>query len=102
MYSVRLRPRSAPYPYRGYKVPREAIRFEDITEITTGEDGKETESTANYKGVYILKGEKIEFKKIDVIYEGNDYVLSKIHDNDGSYLTLYDDILIEGVDKDDQ
>lgn len=88
--------------YRGYKVPREAIRFEDITEVTTGEDGRETESTANYKGVYILKGEKIEFKKIDVIYEGNDYVLSKIHDDDGSYLTLYDDILIEDVDKDEQ
>ena len=88
--------------YRGYKVPREAIRFENITEKTTDANGKETEMSANYKGVYILKGEKVEFKKIDVIYEGNDYVLSKIHDDDGSYLTLYDDILIEGVDKDEK
>ena len=41
------------------------------------------------------------FKKIDVIYEGSDYVLSKITD-DTDFLELYDDIMIEGVDKDDE
>ena len=41
------------------------------------------------------------FKKIDVIYEGSDYILSEVHDDDSSYLALYDDILIEGVDADD-
>jgi hypothetical protein len=49
----------------------------------------------NTKGVYITKGEQVMFKKIDVIYEGTDYVLSKIHENDSSYLALYDDILME-------
>jgi len=82
--------------YRGLKVPREAIRFvnEEVTE-----EGSSVTKDVTYKGVYVLNGEKIEFKKIDVIYEGSDYVLSSLeHIGDESYLALYDDIMIEGVD----
>ncbi|MDE6425432.1 MAG: hypothetical protein K2K89_04750 [Ruminococcus sp.] len=87
--------------FRGLKVPREAIRFMDMTEeITEKLNGVEVtrEETTNCKGVNILKGEQTEFKKIDVIYEGSDYVLSAVHDGDSSYLSLYDDIMIEGVE----
>jgi hypothetical protein len=101
--------------FHGLKVPRKAIRFMDPKDETSdGNEGKDeepastgsdiTEAAANYKGikgVYILKGEQITFKKIDVIYEGSDYILSEVHDDDSSYLALYDDILIEGVDADD-
>ncbi len=82
--------------FRGLKVPREAIRFDK--QKVVDEDGK-TSGEVSLKGVYILKGEQIEFKKIDVIYEGSDYVLSKIHEDDSSYLALYDDIMTEGVDQ---
>lgn len=82
---------------QGLKVPRESIRFKDIEEDIYNEDGEVTgKSTANYKGVYILKGEQVVFKKIHVVYEGSDYVLSEVHDDDSSYLALYDDIMIEG------
>lgn len=84
--------------YSGLKIPREAIRFADIEETEEDEDGNEVTSVTNYKGVYIKKGEQIVFKKIDVIYEGGSYVLSAVYDNDPSYLALYDDIMIEGVD----
>lgn len=85
--------------YRGLKVPREAIRFKSIEEtLVDKETGIESVVTTNYKGVYILEGEQIEFRKLDVIYEGGDYVLSALHEEDGSYLSLYDDIMIEGVD----
>lgn len=83
--------------FRGLKVPREAIRFEK--QETTDEKGNDS-GEVSVKGVYILKGEQIEFKKIDVIYEGSDYVLSKTHEDDISYLALYDDIMTEGVDQD--
>ncbi len=85
--------------YSGLKVPREAIRFKPFeqTKIDT-ELGMETTVTQNYKGVYILKGEQVEFKKIDVIYEGSDYVLSAVRNDDSSYLALYDDIMVEGAD----
>lgn len=80
--------------YEGLRVSRDAIRFKDISE----ESDETSETVINSKGVYILKGEQIEFKKIDVIYEGSDYILSAIHDDDSSYLSLYDDIMIEGVE----
>lgn len=69
--------------YTGIKVPREAIRFQD-----------------EQKGAYVMLGQQITFKKIDVIYEGDDYVLSK-NTSDDSYLLLYDQILLEGVSADE-
>lgn len=83
--------------YHGLKVPRDAIRFVEEKQQTTGESGEvAAESSSSLKGVYILKGEQKLFKKIDVIYEGSDYVLSKAHEEDPSYLALYDDIMTEG------
>lgn len=85
--------------YTGLKVPREAIRFNALEETVTDEEtGITTTVTVNYKGVYIREGEQVEFKKIDVIYEGGDYVLSEVKEADNSYLSLYDDIMVEGVD----
>ena len=82
--------------YSGLQVPREAIRFDDVEQDIIDENGQVTgTAVVNSKGVYIMKGEQIIFKKIDVIYEGSNYVLSKIHDTDSSYLALYDDILTE-------
>ncbi len=69
--------------YTGIKVPREAIRFQ-----------------GRQKGAYVMLGQQITFKKIDVIYEGDDYVLSK-NTSDDSYLLLYDQILLEGVSADE-
>lgn len=69
--------------YTGVKVPREAIRFQ-----------------GQQKGTYVMLGQQIIFKKIDVIYEGDDYVLSK-NTSDDNYLLLYDQILLEGVSADE-
>lgn len=63
----------------GIRTPRTAIRF------LNGE-----------KGVYVLVGEKLEFKKLDVIYEGDDYVLSK-NTSDSEFLNLYDRIVIDPI-----
>ena len=71
--------------YQGIKVPRSAIRFQ-----------------GDQKGVYVMLGKDIIFKKIDVIYENEDedYVISK-NTSDDEYLLLYDQILLEVIlDKD--
>lgn len=64
--------------YKGIKVPREAIRFLD-----------------NQEGVFVVIGQKVVFKKVDVIYEGDDFILSKISDN-SSFVMQYDEILVKG------
>ncbi len=65
--------------FKGIKVPRDAIRF----------------NKDNEKGVYILLGQRIAFKKIEPIYECDEYILSQIT-SDTSYISVYDDIITEG------
>lgn len=85
--------------YTGLKVPESAIRFKDIEKVEeTDEESEETQiTTENCRGVYVKIGENITFKKIDIIYEGDGYVISR-KTSDKSYLALYDDIILEGVD----
>lgn len=65
--------------YSGIKVSRSAIRFQN-----------------GQKGVYVVSGGQTEFRLIDVIYEGDDYVLSAVTTEDG-YLSLYDSVLLDPV-----
>ncbi len=69
--------------YKGLKVPRTAIRFQ-----------------GDQKGVYVIMGEEITFKRIEVIYEGDDFVLS-MNTSDDDYLRLHDQILLEVVSEQD-
>lgn len=78
--------------YEGIKVPKSALRFVDVSE----EDEEGNMVTNNYEGVYIKVGEQILFKKIDIIYRSDDYVISKVSTNN-EYLALYDDIIVESV-----
>lgn len=86
--------------YEGIKVPRKAIRFKDIEEtIVDEETGIKTTQVVNCKGVYVKLGEQINFKRLDVVYEGDNFVLSAM--NAGSdYVSIYDDIVVEGVGAD--
>ncbi|MDE6777732.1 MAG: hypothetical protein K2J25_07285, partial [Oscillospiraceae bacterium] len=85
--------------YQGIRVPRSALHFRPITEEITDEDGKIKQVTTKYRGVYVLDGEQPEFRKLDVIYEGEDYVISKLR-TEKSYLALYDSIITKGIDAD--
>ncbi|MBQ8688075.1 MAG: hypothetical protein IJ512_05955 [Ruminococcus sp.] len=86
--------------YDGIKVPRSAIRFRDVEETSTNVlTGEVTTTMVNYRGVYVLDGEEVVFRKLDVIYEGDDYVLSSMNAGSG-YLLLYDSIIVEGIDAD--
>lgn len=86
--------------YKGLKVPREAIKFKEIEETITDENGLETTEKVKYKGVYVIIGQEIMFKKIDVIYEGDNFVISK-NVSDTDYLNLYDQIVLEEVKNND-
>lgn len=70
--------------YEGIYVPRKAIRF----------------NAKGEKGVYVKLGQGIVFKKIDVIYEGEDYLLSA-NKGDAEYVLLYDDIIVDSITEED-
>lgn len=85
--------------YNGLKVPRTAIRFKYLPKTVEDEEGNQKTIRKKCKGVYILQGEQVVFREIDVIYEGSDYVLSNAspESEKGDYLALYDDIIVEGM-----
>ena len=44
-------------------------------------------------------GEKVDFKKLDVLYRGDGFVLSNARDDsETQYLKLFDEIIVEGKD----
>ena len=51
----------------------------------------------NEYGVYVVEGTSLKYRKLDVIYWGDDYVISAQND-DPDYLKLYDIIVTEGKD----
>lgn len=67
--------------FEGIRVPRSALRF----------------NKNNEKGCYVLWGQRVLFKKVDVIFEDEDYILSRLT-ADEKFVCVYDDIIIEGVD----
>ncbi len=82
--------------YGGLRVPRKALRYDENGE----------------RGVFVESGQTLVFKKVEVIYWDDDYVICKqnvmkkhdtsdsddIYDEeiDNSYLKLYDIIVTEG------
>lgn len=50
------------------------------------------------KGVYVINGSKILFKKIDIIFENKDLIVSKYQKDKNEYVEIYDDVIIEGKD----
>ncbi len=67
--------------YKGLKIPYKALRFQD-----------------GVQGVYVVKNQVLEFKKVEIIYENVGFFVSSIDSNDEERVQLYDDIVTEGTD----
>lgn len=67
--------------YTGLKIPNSAIRTID------GE-----------QGVYIVRGNLMGFRKIDIVYNTEDYTIVTSPKDGKGYIKLYDKVVTEGVD----
>jgi hypothetical protein len=79
---------------KGIKVSKEALRMVSETEET--EEGEEATTTT--PGVYVDMGQVVRFRKVDVLFEGEDYVVCAVHGDDDSYLQIYDEVILKGDD----
>ena len=88
------------------------LRVEDVQIVVDETDGlrisKEAVRVVNgVQGVYVLTGNIVSFKRIDVVHTGEDYVISKKiyttvkDENDVPYVKLYDEVIVEGKDLSD-
>lgn len=50
------------------------------------------------KGVYVKEGNLVNFKKVNIIYSDESIVLSEPQALDSSYLAVYDEMILEGID----
>ncbi|GHU46365.1 hypothetical protein FACS1894120_3040 [Clostridia bacterium] len=73
--------------YTGIRISRSALRF--VTDPETNE---------SVKGVYVLQGGEVEFKKIEVLISKDDYVLVADTTKDDGFISLYDEIIVRGED----
>ena len=88
----------------GIRVPRSAIRFKELDEpvldekgnAIADEEGNPVTQPTDTMGVYVLVGETAEFRKLDIVYEDEDFYLSRLNAGSG-YVSLYDDIIVKGV-----
>lgn len=67
--------------YGGLRVPRKALNYDE----------------SGQRGVYVIRGQTMVFKKVEVIYWGEDYVICS-RSTDDDYLKLYDKVITEGKD----
>lgn len=67
--------------YMGFRISNDAIREED------GE-----------KGVYVLKGNTVQFKKVNILYSSEEYSIIESQTDNSSYLRQYDTVITQGVD----
>ena len=69
--------------YNGLRISTSAIRFQN-----------------NERGVYVLQGGEIRFKKIDPIYEEQSFLLSKEHTDpeDTGWVKMFDLVVVKGND----
>jgi len=69
--------------YKGYKVPKDSMRLLN-----------------DELGVYVLSGTEVNFKKIEIVYESDNYVISAVRETYGEnaheYLNLNENIIVEG------
>ncbi len=88
------------------------LRIEDVQIVVGETDGLRISKEAirvvdGVQGVYVLTGNIVSFKRTDVVYTGEDYVISKkiyttVRDeNDIPYVKLYDEVIVEGKNLND-
>ncbi len=72
------------------------IRVDSFTGLAV--DRHALRTVDGVKGVYVKVGNIAEFRKVNIIYSDESFILSSAPEGERGYLELYDEIIPEGVD----
>lgn len=86
------KPKAVIADYNGIIIPKEAVRI--------GKEKDEDGNEVNVKGVYVLMGNTVRFKKADVVYEDSYVLISQLNVS-SDYVANYDQVIIKGKDLDE-
>lgn len=78
-----------------------AIRTQPVTAVLDSYDGLKISSSAirvvdGQKGVYILLGSTVRFRKVDIVYASGGYSVCRLDNTDSDMLGLYDEVIVKG------
>ena len=79
------------------------MRIEDIQIITEEHTGYKISNSAirtvnGEKGVYVLRGNLIGFRKIHILYTTDEYTIVNNPQGESDYIKLYDKVVTKGVE----
>lgn len=79
------------------------LRIADIQIITDEFTGFRISNSAireenSQKGVYILRGDMVQFRKVNILYSSEEYSIIESVPDDSSYIRQYDTVITQGVD----
>ena len=80
--------------YEGLKIPNDALRAVSVKDKKTGKE-------LTRKCVYVLSGNIVKKKYVEVVYNGEDFVLAKSNTSQTGYVRLYDRVIIKGENLED-
>ena len=80
--------------YEGIKIPNDAIRAVSVVD-------EKTKKEKTVKCVYVLSGNVVKLKYIDILFNGEDYVIAKSNTTQTGYVRLYDRVIVKGDDLSD-
>ncbi len=78
--------------YSGLKVPEQALRR--VETETENDDGKK--ETEKVLGVYVLYGQVVRFRRIDILQSCGDYVVADVSEKSKGEIALNDMIITKG------
>ncbi|MEA5051434.1 MAG: HlyD family efflux transporter periplasmic adaptor subunit [Oscillospiraceae bacterium] len=78
------------------RVEQATITFRDYTGIRIDRSALHIED--GVVGVYVKYGSTVEFRKVDPVYETQDYIISHAYTGSSDYVSLYDEIITQGRD----
>ncbi len=89
--------------YEGLKVSKKALHDDYVTKTNYDENGEEKTEEVKVQGVYVKYGRQLIFKQVFIVYSDVDYVICSENPGsdvliNGTTLTLYDEVVVEGDD----
>lgn len=89
--------------YEGLKVRKIALHDDYVTTTVTNENGDKTTVDNLVQGVYVKYGSELIFKQVYIVYSDDDYIICSVDPGEdvlvnGTTLSLYDEVVIEGDD----
>lgn len=67
--------------FMGFRISNDAVREVD-----------------SQKGVYVLRGNTVQFKKVNILFSSEEYSIIESNSDDSSYIRQYDTVITQGVD----